>query len=89
MAGILPINDTAFFINSNFDNTAQAKWLSENAYKYGFILRFPKGKENETGYIYESWHFRYVGVELATKLYNNGNWITLEEYLGITSEYSY
>ena len=76
-------------INSNFDNTAQAKWLSENAYKYGFILRYPKGKESETGYIYESWHFRYVGVELATKLYNNGNWITLEEYLGITSEYSY
>ena len=76
-------------INSNFDSTAQAKWLSENAYKYGFILRYPKGKTDKTGYKYESWHFRYVGVELATKLYNGGNWITLEEYFGITSEYDY
>ena len=76
-------------INSNFDSTAQAKWLSENAYKYGFILRYPKGKTDKTGYKYESWHLRYVGVDLATKLYNNGNWITLEEYFGITSEYDY
>ena len=76
-------------INSNFDSTAQAKWLSENAYKYGFILRYPKGKTNETGYKYESWHFRYVGTELATKLYNGGNWITMEDYFGITSEYDY
>ena len=76
-------------INSGFDNTPEAKWLSENAYKYGFILRYPQGKQNETGYMYESWHFRYVGVDLATKLYNNGNWITLENYFGITSEYDY
>ncbi len=76
-------------INSNFDNTAHAKWLANNAYKYGLILRYPKGKENETGYMYESWHFRYVGKELAAKLYNNGDWITLETYLGITSEYNY
>jgi hypothetical protein len=75
-------------INSGFDNTPEAKWLSENAYKYGFILRYPSGKTNETGYKYESWHFRYVGVELATKLYNGGNWITLEDYFGITSQYS-
>ena len=75
-------------INSGFDNTPEAKWLSENAYKYGFVLRYPSGKTNETGYKYESWHFRYVGVELATKLYNGGNWITLEEYFGITSQYS-
>ena len=75
-------------INSGFDNTPEAKWLSENAYKYGFVLRYPSGKTNETGYKYESWHFRYVGVELATKLYNGGNWITLEDYFGITSQYS-
>ena len=74
-------------ISSAFHNTKEAKWLSDNCYKYGFILRYPKGKENETGYIYESWHFRYVGVELATKLYNNGDWITLESYFGITSKY--
>ena len=74
-------------INSDFDNTDEAKWLDENAYKYGFILRFPKGKTNETGYKYESWHYRYVGVELATKLYNGGDWISLENYFGITSKY--
>lgn len=73
--------------SDSFNNTKEAKWLNENCYKYGFIIRYPKGKEKETGYMYESWHIRYVGVELATKLYNNGNWITLEEYLGITSKY--
>lgn len=75
-------------VSSAFDNTKEAKWLSSNCYKYGFILRYPKGKENETGYIYESWHFRYVGEELAKKLYNDGNWITLESYFGITSKYN-
>lgn len=74
-------------INNTFDNSAEAKWLSANCYKYGFILRYPKGKDNETGYIYESWHFRYVGTELAEKLYNNGDWVTMEDYFGITSEY--
>ena len=74
-------------ITNGFDNTEEAKWLSENAYKYGFILRYVKGKEDETGYMYESWHFRYVGKELAEKLYNNGNWITLESYFGLTSSY--
>ena len=74
-------------VNDTFNNSAEAKWLSNNCYKYGFILRYPKGKTNETGYKYESWHFRYVGVELATKLYNNGNWLTLEDYYGITSIY--
>jgi D-alanyl-D-alanine carboxypeptidase len=74
-------------INSGFDSTAEAKWLANNAYKYGFILRYPSGKQGITGYKYESWHFRYVGVDLATKLYNGGNWITMEEYFGITSQY--
>lgn len=73
--------------SDSFNNTKEAKWINDNCYKYGFIIRYPKGKEKETGYMYESWHIRYVGVELATKLYNNGNWITLEEHLGITSKY--
>lgn len=76
-------------ITSGFDNTDQAKWISENCYKYGLIVRYPQGKTTETGYMYESWHLRYVGTDLATKLYNNGNWITLEDYFGITSKYSY
>ncbi len=78
----------AFDINkadSSFDNTKEAKWLAANAYKYGFILRYPKGKESVTGYIYESWHYRYVGIEMAEKIYKSGK--TLEEYFGITSKY--
>ena len=65
------------------------KWVHDNCYRYGLILRYPKGKTNITGYIHESWHLRYVGVELATKLYNDGNWITLEEYFGVDSKYNY
>ena len=75
-------------ITSAFDSTEQAKWLNDNCYKYGLIIRYPKGKSDLTGYMYESWHLRYVGVELATKLYNNGDWITVEEYYGIDSKYS-
>ncbi|TFD98314.1 D-alanyl-D-alanine carboxypeptidase family protein [Jeotgalibacillus sp. R-1-5s-1] len=65
----------------SFKDTAGAKWLAENAHEYGFILRYPAGKEEITGYQYESWHFRYLGKELATEVYNSG--LTLEEYLGI------
>ena len=74
-------------INDSFANTEEGKWLNDNCYKYGFILRYPNGKSDETGYQYEPWHFRYVGVELAEKLYYNGNWITVEDYFGITSRY--
>lgn len=73
--------------NENFIKTKEGKWLNDNAYKYGFVLRFPEGATNYTGYMYEGWHFRYVGESLSEKLYNNGNWISLEEYYGITSEY--
>ena len=75
-------------LSQSFENTKEFKWLNENAYKYGFILRYPKSKEGLTGYIYEPWHYRYVGVDIAKTLYNNGDWITLEEYLGIDSKYS-
>ena len=67
-----------------FDNTPEAKWLYENAYKYGFILRYPEGKEHITGYIYESWHYRYVGVEHSENF--NMNNLTLEEYVGLYKE---
>ena len=74
-------------ISNSFAETPEGIWLNNNCYKYGFILRYPKGKTNETGYIYEPWHFRYVGKDLAQKLYNGGDWITMEDYFGITSEY--
>lgn len=74
-------------IEDSFQYTNEGKWINDNCYKYGFCIRFPKGKDAYTGYQYESWHLRYVGEELAEKLYNNGDWISLEEYFGITSEY--
>lgn len=74
-------------IDDSFGDTAEGRWVNDNCYKYGFCIRFPKGKDAYTGYQYESWHLRYVGKDLAEKLYNNGAWISLEEYFGITSEY--
>lgn len=59
--------------------TPENQWLQEHCYEYGFILRYPKGKETVTGYSYESWHFRYVGKEAAKEIHDRG--ITLEEYL--------
>jgi D-alanyl-D-alanine carboxypeptidase len=74
-------------LDQSWGNTKEGKWLTNNCSKYGFIIRYPKGKESQTGYSYEPWHIRYVGTDVSSKLYNNGNWITLEEYLGITSKY--
>lgn len=74
-------------IEDSFQYTDEGKWVNDNCYKYGFCIRFPKNKDAYTGYKYESWHLRYVGVDLATKLYNNGDWLSLEEYFGITSQY--
>lgn len=75
-------------VDMTFDNTDESNWLSNNCYKYGFVIRYPKDKESITGYMYEPWHIRYVGKDLASKLYNNGNPITFEEYYGIDSKYS-
>lgn len=74
-------------IDDSFADTAEGKYIKDNCYKYGFIIRYPKGKESITGYMYEPWHIRYVGKELASKLYNNGDYITMEEYYGIDSKY--
>ena len=65
--------------NEKFEKTAQYQWLTENAYKYGFIERYPKGKEDKTGHKAEAWHFRFVGVENAKDIYEND--LTLEEFL--------
>ena len=62
----------------NFGNTKEYDWMKNNAHKYGFIIRYPKDKEYITGYIYEPWHYRYVGVEQATYIYENN--LTFEEY---------
>ncbi|MDD2378234.1 MAG: M15 family metallopeptidase [Bacilli bacterium] len=62
----------------SFESTNEFSWVKDNAHKYGFILRYPKGKEYITGYSYEPWHYRYVGVDTATKIYELD--ITYEEY---------
>ena len=58
-----------------------SQWIKDNCAKYGFIVRYPEGKEDITGYIYEPWHLRYVGEEVANKIMNNNT--TLEKYLGV------
>lgn len=75
--------DFAYYENGIYDDNVkeddkEAIWLKENAWKYGFILRYPKGKEEITGFNFEPWHFRFVGLELAKELYEQN--ITLEEY---------
>ncbi|WP_368645055.1 D-alanyl-D-alanine carboxypeptidase family protein [Alkalibacterium putridalgicola] len=66
-------------ITSDFGETEEGKWVKENAHEYGFIIRYPKGKSDITGYVYEPWHLRYLGEELATDVYASG--LTYEEYL--------
>ena len=68
----------SYLLRESFGQTPEGIWLAENAHKYGYIIRYPLGKERVTGYSYEPWHIRYVGKELATHLYENG--LTLEEY---------
>lgn len=72
--------DNGTGLTTDFDETPAGKWLHENAYKYGFIIRFPKNKEHITGYHYEPWHFRYIGKE-AAESFGPHNSLTLEEYL--------
>ena len=64
---------------TDFGLTPEGIWLKENAHRFGYIIRYLEGREDETGYQYEPWHIRYVGVEAATEIYEN-NWI-LEQYL--------
>lgn len=68
-------------IEESFEYDAEAAWMKAHCAEYGFILRYPKDKQDVTGIIFEPWHFRYVGVEIATYIMQNG--LTLEEYLGV------
>ncbi len=77
----IDVNNTDF----SFGSTYESDWIEEHCAEYGFIIRFPKGKEKLTGYDYEPWHIRYVGKELAGELKRTGK--CLEEYLGLTSDY--
>ena len=77
-------------LSDYFGETKEGKWVQENAHKFGFIIRYPLGKEEITGYIYEPWHMRYLGNEIATDVYESG--LTYEEFLlkeGIKLESKY
>lgn len=73
------VGKTYSSLDAGFAKTPEGMWLSENSYKYGFILRYPKNKENITGISFEPWHYRYVGVEAAKEITEKN--ITLEEYV--------
>lgn len=79
----------AFDINEisySFGETPEGRWVKENAAKYGFIIRYPQEKQTITGYIYEPWHLRYLGTDLALKVERSG--LCLEEYFNIPSQYA-
>ena len=71
-------SDTYYTLNEAFADTKEGQWLAEHSCEYGFILRYPKGKEYITSIEFEPWHFRYVGVDAATVITQNG--LTLEEF---------
>lgn len=68
-------------LDQNYGDTPAGQWLAQHAHEYGFIIRYPQGKEHVTGYMYEPWHVRYLGASLASDVYMSG--LTLEEYLGV------
>lgn len=70
-----------FDLLESFGGMPEGQFIKENAYKCGFIVRYPEGKTDITGYAYEPWHLRYLGVAMATEIYNNDK--TLEEYYGV------
>ena len=70
-------------VENQQEDDPEIKWLFQNAHQYGFILRYPKGKEKVTGFNFEPWHFRYVGKKLATKIFTSN--ITLEEYYNLST----
>ncbi|PWD50064.1 hypothetical protein C8046_04635 [Serinibacter arcticus] len=78
----LDVNDAS----RSFDGTPEALWVAANAHRFGFVVRYPEGKEAVTGYVHEPWHLRHLGVELATRLVTSG--LTLEEHLGVRSAYA-
>lgn len=73
-------------LRQSFANTAEGKWLAAHCAEYGFIIRYGADKESQTGFMYEPWHIRYLGVDLAKAVTESG--LCLEEYLGITSVYA-
>lgn len=81
-------SDPACNVAQCYGGTVEGKWLAANAYKFGFILRYPKADENITGYEYEPWHFRYVGKPLASQMHKQGI-ATLEQFFSLPAAPNY
>jgi zinc D-Ala-D-Ala carboxypeptidase len=77
---LLPIGRSSCRINDCIDETPQGVWLARNAWRYGFLLRYEKGRTSTTGVGFEPWHFRFVGAPLA-RAYHEGGWHTVEQFL--------
>jgi D-alanyl-D-alanine carboxypeptidase len=75
-------------LDACFGQTAQGRWLAANAWRFGFLLRYPADKVDVTGFTYEPWHFRYIGADLAAELHKTGV-TTLEEFFGLPGGTSY
>lgn len=73
--------DRKNYLDQAFGKDPGGAWLADHAHEYGFVIRYPEGKESVTGYMYEPWHIRYVGIDLANELYKNKQ--TMEEFFGI------
>lgn len=84
----LSAGDKSCELEKCFGETQEGKWLATNGYRYGFIVRYPQGKTNITGYDYEPWHLRYVGVPLATEMHKQ-KISTLEEFFGLPAAPDY
>lgn len=88
LAADLEPQDRTCEVEQCFAGTPEGKWLAANAYKFGFIIRYPNGLDNITGYEYEPWHIRYVGSQLAAEMHNDRT-KTLEQFFGISGGTSY
>lgn len=83
LAADISCSEIGYELSDAFADTNEGEWLKNNAHTYGFVMRYPEGKEQITGYTFEPWHFRYVGVEEATAIYTTDPNESMEEYYGI------
>ena len=83
LAADIADHDRATYLTQEMEDTPEGIWLRNHAHEYGFIMRYPKGKDEITGYAYEPWHFRYVGRDYAEAIYNVDEFCSFEEYFGV------
>jgi LAS superfamily LD-carboxypeptidase LdcB len=83
LAADISDHDGATYLTQAMEYTPEGIWLRDHAHEYGFIMRYPEGKEAVTGYAYQPWHYRYIGKDVAKAIHEAGENYTLEEYYKI------